>query len=236
MKKADYILIWFALFISIFTWYLFYLKTNINKQNSYNRNSPTIIAPYNYSWLDDSINEGNSWALNTVNEVGNSDIMTNKSIPSDLDAYFDYIIENWVEWVDYIMYTLNEVPNIVYNDKSMNNDSIMYPYFKKNMFEFKLENNGKDWYVAFVTHKKISELRDFFLGIDWESKWPIRKDKSLSNRENVYMYNLSKVVMAWWNWEWINLYEKKKTWWILNMNAYVWEDWNYVEKIIIFFK
>ena len=236
---SNRILIWFIIVMWFFIAYLYSLKnTIVNYSNNLDgniHNNITNSNKGNKNYQDLSID--NIDIVNSGKNFIEDEIIEDEKIviPDNLDEYFEYVLENWIEWEDYIKYELFDIPQIKYNNPEDNNNKIIYPYIKNNILHFQLPFTDKKWYIAFITKKKISKDRSLFLWINWSVVGSIRKEKSLSNKDNIYMYALSNIIMAWANWKWRNLCgDVKKS--VLNINAYVWEKWNYLENIIIFFK
>ncbi len=177
----------------------------------------------NSSWV---IVEINTWFINTWVEIP----------PQDVRSYIDYIVDNWVAWQDYIIVYPPKPPVIRSADKQENN-KVIFSYFYRTKVIFTIPNTTKSWYVMFVTNKAVPNTKDFLLSIDWVSKWPIRKNSSMAvSNDNEYLYPMKSITMVWssgkYNIDLYNSIENNKLW----LNAFVWDPWNYVEKIIIFFK
>lgn len=149
----------------------------------------------------------------------------------------DYIIDNGIAGQDYIIVNPPKPPIIRSSDKQENN-AVMFSYLNKTKVIFTIPQTTKRWYVMFITNKEVPETRDFFLSIDWWSKGPMRKRWSLPvANENEYLYPMNAVAMISSNWRYsYNLYENISDNNKLRLNAFVWEQWNYVKQIIIFFK
>lgn len=154
-------------------------------------------------------------------------------IPNDPRWYADYIQEYGVAGVDYIIAYPIKAPTISSSDKNVNN-SVMYKYLYSNRNIFTIPTTTKFWYVMFVTHKEIPSNKDFFLAIDGRVSGHIKRALSLRTyNEAEYLYQMNKIPL--FEWTNINLYEKIDSG-KLSLNAFVWQQGNYVEKILIFFK
>lgn len=229
----------------LFVFWNAFLSSTTNNVWFFNR----ISSKFNktsYESLDDNNLEDTNYNSTIssseleINSGSNTEDFTEKIenniiIPENLDDYLNYIIEYWVNWEDFLEQTITDAPQIKYKNPDDNNKYIIYPYIDKNIINFKLPYTDKKWYIAFITNKKIANDRDFLLWIKWKVKWSIRKEKTLSSVWNIYLYELNNLVIAGSNWKWRNLYKDVENW-ILKINAYVWEKWNQLEKIIIFFK
>ena len=163
-----------------------------------------------------------SWNIQVIN------------IPDDERWYLEYIIKNWTVWYDYISVEPPK-PTVIHWTRDDNN-KVMYQYFSKNKITFNIPTTDKTPYILIVTKMEIPSNRDFFLWLDWQSMWAIKKEKSLPIYDyNEYLYPLYNIVKAWYNWATFDVKSHIKNW-KLWLNVFVWESWNYVEKIIIFFK
>ena len=155
-------------------------------------------------------------------------------IPSDERWYIEYLQNNWKAWIDYISVEPPRQP-VIHWQKDENNQ-VKNSYFLKNRITFDIPKIDKTAYIMIVTKNEVANNRDFYLWLDWQSMWPIRKDKSLPVYDfNEYLYPLYWIVKAWFNWETFDVKSHIKNW-KLDLNVFVWETWNYVERIIIFFK
>lgn len=144
--------------------------------------------------------------------------------------YLDYIMEHWEAWVDFFVATPTDQPNLKWKTSQENNEK-MWSYLSNNKILFDLPNTDKQWYIMFITSKKVPENRDIFLWVDWKTVWHIRKEKSLTTKtDNEYLFQLDSIPIVWYQKTWDeNVYGK-------SLNAVVWQANNKIEKIIIFFK
>lgn len=156
-------------------------------------------------------------------------------IPENPRDYLSYLLDHWVEWTDYIIANLPKQP-IIYSSDKKDNNRLKDAYIARTKSVFTLPETTKKGYVLFVVNGGVSVNRDLFIGIDWATKWAIRKDKSLPVAEYwEYLYRMDNIILAGQNGKSINLYNfaKNNQLWL---NAFVWESGKYIEKIIIFFK
>ena len=218
VPSYSFIILWI-----IFLVVSFIQSGSITRNNNTNPITWTVINNtwFNIEILSWNINES-TWAVEVV------------KIPDDERWYLDYILKNWVAWTDYISVEPPK-PTVIHWSKEDNN-KIMYQYFYKNKITFDIPKTEKTPYIMIVTKKEIASNRDFFLWIDWKSLWAIRKDKSLPVYDyNEYLYPLYSITKAWYNWQIFDVKSHVNNW-KLRLNIFVWESWNYVEKIILFFK
>lgn len=174
-----------------------------------------------------------SWVTITINTWATMTWETN--IPQEPRDFLWYIYNNWIEWIDYMAVEPPKQPVIRSTDKEENN-KVIKNYFNKNRILFNIPKTDKIPYILIITNKEIPNNRDFFLWLDWTNMWPIKKEKSLIvNNTNEYLYPLYWIIKAWLSPKTFDVkwhIENNK----LDLNVFVWEAWNYVEKIIIFFK
>jgi len=151
-------------------------------------------------------------------------------IPEDIREYMDYIMENGEAWVDFFVATPTNQPNMNSSDWNKNTEN-MHKYLYSNRISFDVNQSDKQWYIMFMTSKKISNNRNLFMWINWKTVWRINLDKKIEwTEDNEYMFKYDKLPIIWNNYSW----DEDLNWkWI---NAVVWEAYNKVEKIIIFFK
>lgn len=226
LKQKLLIIIYLLLFSWVTIWYFWRLLSekvqNIDPDNLQPRIKPDTWNNNTTTWVVIDI-------LTWWTDTGSIEI------PNWAREYLDYILQYWVAGEDYIAVEPPRPPVIRSDDKQVNND-IMFSYLNKNRITFTIPTTDKKGYVMFVTYKEVPISRDMFLSINWWSKWAIRKNKSLPVAEvNEYLYRMNDVTIAWTDWWWVNLYDyvvDNK----LQLNAFVWEQWNYIKKIIIFFK
>lgn len=142
-------------------------------------------------------------------------------------------INSGVRGKDFISIVPYSQPNITSETKDGNNP-IMWKYLSKYKTEFTIPSDKTNWYIIFVTSKKIAKDRDMFLWIRWKTDWEIHKDESLATkRENRYLYDMKKVPVAKYKY-WRDLFALSINWKI-QIWAFVWETDNKVEKIIMVF-
>lgn len=183
-----------------------------------------------------TINNYISWWINISTWI-NIPVWVTISIPSDERWYLDYIMKYGKAWTDYIV--MNPPRPLIIQWVKEENNKVMFKYLYNSKDKFDIPKTDKIWYVLFITNKEVPENRDFLLWIDWASVWWIRKKSSLPVYSyNEYLYPMKSVAMlnAKWKEYPLNLYDSIKKDNKLWLNAFVLEPWNYVEKIIIFFK
>ena len=154
-------------------------------------------------------------------------------IPEDPREYLEYIMEDWEWWVDYIVATPADQPKM--NSKnSAENTEEMHMYIHKNRIKFDFDSKNKKWYIMFITTKEIPQSRNLFLGVDGVTIWWLDKKATLPTySSNEYLYELDNIKYFW---SWKNFKYKNLSKSPIYINAVVWQAWNKVEKIIIFFK
>jgi hypothetical protein len=166
-----------------------------------------------------------SYVENIVEDfVWNSDYSTIDNIKN--------AINSWKIWRDYISTVPFKQPNTINNEASLNN-KVMWLYLSKYKSEFTIPKNKKNWYILFKTQKLITDNRQVFLWLWWESMWLIHKDKAIKVDETTYAFDAKQIPVSDFKW-WINLFNhtidwKIQIWW------YVSETDNYVKEIIIVF-
>lgn len=217
------IIVWFMFLI-----FSYYQSKNSDKVNIDISTTWDITTGTSTTWFDVTtgvVVEINTWEINSWTLLP----------PEWIREYLDYVLQNWIAGIDYISVEPPRPPIIRSDDKQVNNQ-VMFSYLDRTKITFTIPNNQKKWYVLFITNKEVSDSRDIFLAINSISKWAIRKNKSLAVSDiNEYLYALNHITMAGTDWKWINAYN-----YVINnqlqLNAFVWEQWNYIKKIIIFFK
>lgn len=154
--------------------------------------------------------------------------------PKEPRLYLDYIIQYWSWWIDYIIKSPTNQPDMSSKAWSENTKR-MHDYLYNNRIKFNIPKTNKKWYIMFVTSKPISNISNMFLWIDGLTIWWLDKKKSLSvDNQNEYLYKLNEISLIGNN----DYRFSKDLSWKSNVfiNAVVGETNNKVEKIIIFFQ
>lgn len=135
-------------------------------------------------------------------------------------------------WKDYVVLIPEKQPNITSKDGAKNTE-IMHNYLSYAKYDFIIPA-GKNWYLMIITSKPVANNRDLFLWIRWLTVWLLDKDKSLPTDDNrKYLFSMNSLPVSDYKY-WISLFDKSISWKI-QLNAFVAEKDNSIEKIIMIF-
>jgi len=178
-----------------------------------------------FTWSEININ---TWTINNT--------WVTIEIPSNPRELLNYQIEYWEWWVDYIVSSPTNQPNINSKTSKENNEK-MHDYLYHNRIRFEIKDLSRKWYIMFVTSKPIKSISNVFIWLDWSTIWWLDKtseNRTQTKKDNEFIYPLSNLDLIWNNdYHFHKDLSREST---ISINAVVWEAWNYVEKIIIFFK
>lgn len=166
---------------------------------------------------------------NIDSNTGNSTIVLNN--PRD---YLDYQMNYGTWWVDYIIASPTNQPKL--NSKiSSENSEKMHVYLYQNRINFEIKDTHREWYILFITTYPIKNTSNIFIWLEWKTIWWLDKENKLqTENDNEFLYQLSDLKLIWNNnYKFSEDLSNNST---ISINAVLWEMWNYVEKIIIFFK
>ena len=208
-----------------------------------------ITCSFMYSWINNSINaiinsflfwendniniSDTPWAETLTWQNINNETWTIIEIPEDPRMLLDYLLEYWSWWIDYIVATPTDQPKMGWSTSS--NNKIMHNYLYNNRIKFCIPNTSREWYIMFITTYPINKNSNIFFWLNWTTIWWIDKTKTLyTENKNEFLFQLNHLSLIWNNN--YHFYKDLSNNNTLFLNAVVWESWNKVEKIIIFFK
>lgn len=196
-----------------------------------------LLNKFSNRWLKINNNEyqnttGVSIEILTWNidsNTGNSNVGLNN--PRD---YLDYQMSKWTWWIDYIIASPTDQPKLNSKESSENSEK-MHLYLYQNRINFEIANTNREWYILFITTYPIKNTSNIFIWLEWKTIWWLDKEKKLqTENDNEFLYQLSDLRLIWNNnYKFSKDLSNNST---ISINAVLWEMWNYVEKIIIFFK
>lgn len=154
--------------------------------------------------------------------------------PEEPRAMLDYWMKYWTWWTDYIVASPENQPNMDSKYWAVNTDK-MHKYLYQNRIKFEIKDTEREWYIMFITTYPINKNSKLFLWLDWSTVWWLDTSRILyTENKNEFLYSLNEINLIWNS----NYHFSKNLSWksTISINAVVWEAWNKVEKIIIFFK
>lgn len=189
-------------------------------------NEPT----YNWSW--DIIGNTSGAVVETPDFTGDINTGAVVEVPNDPRLYLEYIIEYWTGGEDYIAFSPTNQPDMS-SQAWGENTTKMHKYIHENRIVFNLPDTKKQWYILFITTRKLKWISNLFLWVDGKTIWWLDKNDSITKDTNEYLYPLNNIAILWNGGRSMPQDLSK---WPLSLNAVVGESNNKVEKIIIFFK
>lgn len=149
-------------------------------------------------------------------------------------AILDYWMDYGTWWIDYIVASPINQPNMDSKYWAINTEEL-HKYLYQNRIKFDIKDTTREWYIMFITTYPINKNSNLFLWLDWSTIWWIDTSRALfTENKNEFLYRLNEINLIWNN----NYHFYKDLSWksSISINGVVWEAWNKLEKIIIFFK
>lgn len=218
MKALDIftwiIVIFFIITILIFACKSFYIAWNLYHSNISIKDTDWVVLQTFTGELED-----------------NNEISIDINNPRDI---LNYQMEYWTWWIDYIVASPINQPKLDSKNASENTKK-MHQYLYQNRLNFEIKDKTREGYIMFITTFPVKDTNNIFLWLDWKTIWWLNKEQKLkTENDNEFLYSLKNIELIWNNQYKFSEDLSDKT--TISINAIVWEYWNYIEKIIIFFK
>jgi len=174
------------------------------------------------------ININNNSNNNPINIVQNKPIRDVNLSPMQ---NVENVLSGGLSWVDYIIQTPIDQPNIVWTPTE--NNDVMHKYLYKKRLLFNIPA-GKNWLLLVITSKPLANSRDLFLAIWGSTYWALHKDKwILTDAGNKYLFDINNLPVATFV-PGISLFDNTIDWKI-QLGVFAAEKDNSVKEIIMIF-